>query len=383
MRSLLSRLAFWWTAPAAVLSLFLPSPFGLWLAALAALGAGVSLSLRGRTPARLEPARPDPPQEIHFDDLHDVAASLADCARQSCDLGEALQRVAGILVHELGAHGLLTGRTDERGAPCRDGRPARARLAPRSAVAIEAMGLRRATGDRVKGYAVPVVHDGRNTAWLEFRSIELNVGDAALLRLLALLGRELAAVAARSEARLTAEEAGRDVPPASAPSASGQEGSDEAAADATDAAAPQEPHPLLARYVRRCAADAGAAASDAYAGRGFDPAAIERLRTLDPDRANRLLERVVRAFETSSARLLPQLSDAAGNGDHESVRELAHHLRSTSAAVGAIKLTSLCAEIEAMTPAERPEDLPARIAALTREVAVVRDVLRDGDGACP
>ena len=108
----------------------------------------------------------------------------------------------------------------------------------------------------------------------------------------------------------------------------------------------------------------------------LDPAALANLRSLDPTGKARLLERVLAAFETSLARLGPQLDAARHNGDAEAVKQVAHTLKSSSASVGAIKLSRLCAEMEAMIRNGACPDLDAAAQALDAEIATVLPVLR-------
>jgi hypothetical protein len=122
------------------------------------------------------------------------------------------------------------------------------------------------------------------------------------------------------------------------------------------------------------------AAGGAVAGSELDAGALQRLRELDPTGANRLLERVFHAFETSAARLLPQMHEAHRAGDHAGVRHVVHTLKSSSASIGAIKLSQLCAEIEAMIRLETLDGLPARLDLMDRETAVVLKALKNVPG---
>lgn len=108
----------------------------------------------------------------------------------------------------------------------------------------------------------------------------------------------------------------------------------------------------------------------------LDETAISRLRELDPHGANHLLERVLAAFETSIARLMPLMQDARRSGDRAGIRHVAHTLKSSSASVGATLLSQLCAEIEAMVRQEHSEDLDQRIDAMALEVQVVLSALQ-------
>jgi len=112
----------------------------------------------------------------------------------------------------------------------------------------------------------------------------------------------------------------------------------------------------------------------------LDAGALQRLRELDPTGANRLLERVFQAFEASAARLLPQMHEAHRAGDHAGVRHVVHTLKSSSASIGAIKLSQLCAEIEAMIRLETLDGLTARIDLMDRETAVVLKALKNVPG---
>jgi HPt (histidine-containing phosphotransfer) domain-containing protein len=108
----------------------------------------------------------------------------------------------------------------------------------------------------------------------------------------------------------------------------------------------------------------------------LDHDALQRLRELDPNGQSRLLERVAQAFETSVDRLMPDLRNAWQSGDLQGVRHVAHTLKSSSASIGAIKLSTLCAEIESMIRLESRDGLAARVESMDRETAVVLQALR-------
>jgi HPt (histidine-containing phosphotransfer) domain-containing protein len=78
----------------------------------------------------------------------------------------------------------------------------------------------------------------------------------------------------------------------------------------------------------------------------LDAASLARLTELDPSGANKLLERVFRAFQASSARLRLQGDAARRDGDRAALRLVVHTLKSSSASVGALHLSQLCAQIE-------------------------------------
>jgi HPt (histidine-containing phosphotransfer) domain-containing protein len=113
----------------------------------------------------------------------------------------------------------------------------------------------------------------------------------------------------------------------------------------------------------------------------LDPASLQRLHELDPEGANRVVERVLRAFETSLTRLLPQSSQALAQGDHEMLRHVAHTLKSSSASVGALELSRCCSEIENRLRQMQFDGLAERLARLNAEgdrvLAAVRSLLPD------
>ena len=73
---------------------------------------------------------------------------------------------------------------------------------------------------------------------------------------------------------------------------------------------------------------------------------------------------------------MPQLQDASRCGDHTGVRHVAHTLKSSSASIGAIKLSQLCAEIETRIRTDKLENLDELVAAMSSEVEIVLQALR-------
>jgi hypothetical protein len=108
----------------------------------------------------------------------------------------------------------------------------------------------------------------------------------------------------------------------------------------------------------------------------LDEASLQRLHELDPQGANRVVERVLRAFEASLARLLPQAQQALAQGDPEALRHVVHTLKSSSASVGALELSRCCSEIEGRLRLQQPEGLAERLAGLDAEGARVLAAVR-------
>ena len=115
----------------------------------------------------------------------------------------------------------------------------------------------------------------------------------------------------------------------------------------------------------------------------LDEEALQRLRELDPGGRNRLLERVLRAFEASVLRLAPQLAQARERSDIQGIRHVVHTLKSSSASIGARRLSRLCAEIEVIVRQDVPEGLAPLLDDVDCELAVVLQALQPMRGSPP
>ena len=114
---------------------------------------------------------------------------------------------------------------------------------------------------------------------------------------------------------------------------------------------------------------------------GLDREALARLTELDPKGENKLLERVLRAFQTSAARLMPQLEAARLSGDRATVRLVAHTLKSSSASIGALKLSQVCAQVEGLIRSESADDLDPLLHTMRSELdAALSAIQRSLDG---
>lgn len=107
----------------------------------------------------------------------------------------------------------------------------------------------------------------------------------------------------------------------------------------------------------------------------FDGEALARLRELDPKGENRLLERLFRTFQSSLDKLIPQMVDAHKAGDLATMRLTAHTLKSSSASVGAARLSASCAELEAAIRAGGPGPFDRLVEAVRQEAARVHQSL--------
>jgi len=121
------------------------------------------------------------------------------------------------------------------------------------------------------------------------------------------------------------------------------------------------PHP------RWPAANAEAAVSAGGDPGLLDATALARLRELDPGGKAGLLNRVLQAYTQSLERMLAQWRAARSAGDASAMRQVAHTLKSSSASVGALGLSTLCAEVEARLRDGRMEGLETQLDMLTAE----------------
>ena len=101
----------------------------------------------------------------------------------------------------------------------------------------------------------------------------------------------------------------------------------------------------------------------------LDPDALARLEELDPLGANDLLARVLKAYQSSAARLMPQLEAARAAGDDATVRLVAHTLKSSSASIGAMALSARCAQVESLLREGTTDGLADAIDAMRAAVA--------------
>jgi HPt (histidine-containing phosphotransfer) domain-containing protein len=108
----------------------------------------------------------------------------------------------------------------------------------------------------------------------------------------------------------------------------------------------------------------------------LDAGSLARLAELDPGGKGGLVARVLAAYTGSLTKLLDQLRAARSQGDREALRHVAHTLKSSSASVGALQLSGLCADIERSVREGQNEGLDAKLDAMTAEGQRVLAALR-------
>ena len=111
---------------------------------------------------------------------------------------------------------------------------------------------------------------------------------------------------------------------------------------------------------------ANSQASDPHAV--LDAAALARLSELDPTGNGTLVQRVLATYATSLERTRNDLVRARQPMQPEAVRHLAHTLKSSSASVGALALSALCAQVEQHVRAPQPDDIGSLLDAMLAEM---------------
>jgi HPt (histidine-containing phosphotransfer) domain-containing protein len=121
--------------------------------------------------------------------------------------------------------------------------------------------------------------------------------------------------------------------------------------------------------------------ADAWA-QVLDAEALSKLRTLDPQDQAGLVARVIGTYIGSLRRLAAQFAAARASGDVNGLRHIAHTLKSSSASVGALALSALCAAVEQhVRDAGAADGLGPKLDALAAEAARLLAALDGGDTA--
>jgi len=121
---------------------------------------------------------------------------------------------------------------------------------------------------------------------------------------------------------------------------------------------------MLRRHLRpdEPTAVAPPAISAKMAGTAFDPAPLEALRQIERDGATGLVLKVIDTWMASSRQLIVQLQDSLGANDVRTLHRTAHTLKSSSANVGAMRLSLLAKTLEADAEAGRTAEATTLIA---------------------
>ena len=112
----------------------------------------------------------------------------------------------------------------------------------------------------------------------------------------------------------------------------------------------------------------------------LDAAALARLAELDPQGSAGLVPRVLATYANALERSRQELLLLRQPMQHEPLRHLAHTLKSSSASVGALALSALCAQVEHNVRSQPSGDigqlLDAMQAEMQRVAGAVQTMLR-------
>jgi CheY-like chemotaxis protein len=108
----------------------------------------------------------------------------------------------------------------------------------------------------------------------------------------------------------------------------------------------------------------------------LDPGVLASLGKLQPPGAPSLLERVVGLYLKHSPPQVEEVRSAMSAGDLPTLKRAVHTLKSSSANIGATRLSGLCRDLEARLRDGWPEDGGERLSLIEAEFSSVRAALR-------
>ncbi len=107
----------------------------------------------------------------------------------------------------------------------------------------------------------------------------------------------------------------------------------------------------------------------------LDSKAIEMIASLQPKGSNEILKKIITLYLDSSSKLMQGIRGAAEGNDAEALHLAAHTLKSSSAYLGAMTLSSMSKELEMMGRDKTLGDAMARLAPIEHEYEKVRQAL--------
>lgn len=115
-------------------------------------------------------------------------------------------------------------------------------------------------------------------------------------------------------------------------------------------------------------------ASGAASAPVLDRATFSALEELAGDEDPDLVSDLVELFLEDSKVRMEQIEEAASGGDHDSIGRAAHALKSSSANIGALLFSRVCAEIESLSRSSTGADLPGLDDLLSRAASMYAEV---------
>ncbi len=111
--------------------------------------------------------------------------------------------------------------------------------------------------------------------------------------------------------------------------------------------------------------------------RGIDRKALVRIKMINSENSAGILERVLRIYLQESSEMLSSLDQALQKGDATGLKRMAHSLKSSSASVGASRLSTLCESLEAASLENGKDGARSLVDEIGAESATVRGALLD------
>ena len=108
----------------------------------------------------------------------------------------------------------------------------------------------------------------------------------------------------------------------------------------------------------------------------LDAADLARLAELDPQGSAGLVQRVLSTYANALERSRQELMLARQPLQHEPLRHLAHTLKSSSASVGALALSALCAQVEHNVRSQEAGDIAKLLDAMQVEMQRVAGAIQ-------
>jgi HPt (histidine-containing phosphotransfer) domain-containing protein len=109
----------------------------------------------------------------------------------------------------------------------------------------------------------------------------------------------------------------------------------------------------------------------------LNQAALDQLRELDPDGSAGLFVQIVDTYIADSANLLQQIRSALAEKDLVGLTRSAHTLKSTSASVGATRVSEIAKALETAGKNNTIDVCPLFLTALSAEHTAAERLLRD------
>lgn len=111
-------------------------------------------------------------------------------------------------------------------------------------------------------------------------------------------------------------------------------------------------------------------------GSPIDQKVLDNLRELQREGVPSILRKVITTYLGNSPKLLETLRAGLASGDTATIRFAVHSLSSSSATLGAVRLSTFCRDLETMCCANSLEFAEEMVLKIVAEYEAVQDVLQ-------